>query len=188
MLGHGLGQDGVDGLLGEGTHVADEPADLDDLFALHARDGGVLGDDVVGDAANHVFGDVADLLAQVLRDVEDRVHGHAVLDELAAGVQQAGAGHTEPQAVAFDHPEVQGPLHRPRGDALAEEASEVVEGQVVGDLVAPGVADRGLEPEDVGEVAAALPDLEHLPDVGEGVAAAQELADQPQPGQVRLGV
>src|SRR5690606_13550037 len=59
---------------------------------------------------------------------------------------------------------------------------------VPGDLVGPGVAHRRLEAQHVVEVAAALPDRDQLADVGEGVAAGEQLGDQPQPGQVRLGV
>jgi hypothetical protein len=48
------------------------------------------------------------------------------------------------------------------------------------------MADRRLKVEDLCQVAASCPDAQQLADVGEGVPALEELADEPHPRQVRV--
>ena len=126
--GHGLGEDRVDRDLRERADTADHVGDLAQVLAVDDPFRGVGSDDVLRNLPVECFRGSVDPVAEFLGEVQDRVEGHADFDELRTSVEQARAGHAVPFPFRFEQAEFNRPGHPLRGDLVAEEVGELLQG------------------------------------------------------------
>jgi hypothetical protein len=187
-LGHGLGQDRLHGGLGQRPEAAGYGGHLRDVLALEHAVPEVGSEHMTGHGAGQLARGGVHVGAEPAGHVQHCAQWHPRRNQLGARVQQPRAWYPVSAAVGLDQAERDCLRDVFRGDLTAEHFGQPDRGHVGGHLVGPRHADGGFEVQDLGDVAAALPDGQQLADVGEGVPALEQLADQPQPRQVGIGV
>jgi hypothetical protein len=188
VLGHRPGEHGIQHDLGQWPQPPDNGRHLGDVLTLQRAVPQAGGDHVACHRGGHVVRGRVHVHPQPLGEVEYGRQRHACRHHLGPRAQQPGAGHPVADAVWLQDAQGYGPGPVLRSVLRAEQLPQPLRGQVAGDLIRPRVPDGGLKVEDLGQIAAAFPDGQHFTDVGERVAALEQLADQPQAGQVRVGV
>jgi hypothetical protein len=188
MPGHRLGEHGVEHDLGQRPQPPDDGRYPGDVLAVLPAVPQVSGDHVARHRGGHVVRDGVHLGSEPFGQVEDVRQRHARRHQFGARAQQPGAGHQVTRAVRLENAEIRGlgpVLRRVPG---TEQRPQLLGRDVAGDLVGPRVRDGRLKVENLGQGAAALPDGQHLADVGERVPAAEQPADEPEAGQVGVRV